>query len=85
MQVVGRYFSSPDLPFATFRSMFVANGDCDVDDIVWTDASGATWDEGITGFRSGQRKAFLFRTARSLHNTSAGPVGGRAWVARALR
>jgi hypothetical protein len=72
VKVVGRYYSSPDLPFATFRSMFVADGNCDVDGVAWTETSGAARDEGITGFRSGRGEAFLFRRgARSGHNTSA--------------
>jgi hypothetical protein len=72
VQVVGRYFSAPDLPFATIRSMFVAAGNSDVDDVAWTDTSRVTRDEGITGFTSAQGVEFLFRrAARSGHNTSA--------------
>jgi hypothetical protein len=72
VQVVGRYHSSPDLPFATVRSMFVAEGNCDVDDVVWTETSGATRDDAIAAFGSGRGSDFLFRrAARSRHNTSA--------------
>jgi len=60
------------LPFATFRSMFVADGNADVDHVRWKDASGALHDDAIMTFSGGEgTEWFFYRRTRSQHNTSA--------------
>ncbi len=60
------------LPFATFRSMFVADGNADVDYVKWVDAAGVTRDDPILTFPGGEGKEWFFdRQTRSRHNTSA--------------
>ncbi len=69
--VTGDYDSRPSLPFATFRSMFVEDGNTDVDHIHWTDSAGAH-DESIMTFKSASASSFFFnREIWSKHNTSA--------------
>jgi hypothetical protein len=59
-------------PFATFRSMFVANGNADVDHVRWTDTSGGLHDDPIMAFAGGEGGQWLFqRSTRSQQNTSA--------------
>jgi hypothetical protein len=59
-------------PFATFRSMFVENGNADVDHVRWTEPEGTQHDAPIAEFRGGEGTTWLFhRTTRSRHNTSA--------------
>lgn len=59
-------------PFATFRSMYVAAGNADVDRVSWKDASGSIDDSAILSFAGGDGTEFFFyRQARSQHNTSA--------------
>lgn len=61
-----------DKACATFRSMFVEDGNADVDHVEWTDAEGASHDDKILDFGGGQASEWLFhRKARSRHNTSA--------------
>lgn len=77
VRVMARFATSPDTPFATLRSMFVAEGNSDVDQVVWVDDSGVGHAEGIMGFGSSPASEFLFRRAtRSRHNTSAPDI----WV-----
>jgi hypothetical protein len=60
------------LPFATFRSMFVADGNADVDHVRWVDAAGVTRDDPVMTFPGGEGTEWLFdRRTRSRHNTSA--------------
>jgi 6-phosphogluconolactonase (cycloisomerase 2 family) len=60
------------LPFATFRSMFVADGNADVDHVRWIDAAGAMRDDPIMTFPGGVgTEWFFYRQTRSRHNTSA--------------
>ena len=69
--VTGFYDARPNLPFATFRSMFVADGNTDVDHIRWHDSAGSH-DESIMSFRSASASSFFFgREIWSKHNTSA--------------
>ncbi|MCP4214951.1 MAG: hypothetical protein GY765_09850 [bacterium] len=64
-------YDTTTLPFATFRSMFVATGNTDVDSVSWKDGSGAN-DEDIMDFTNGESGEWLFyRKTRSQHNTSA--------------
>jgi len=59
-------------PFATFRSMFVADGNADVDHVTWRDASGTLRTEPLLAFSGGKGSEwFFFRRIRSQHNTSA--------------
>jgi hypothetical protein len=72
VEVVGRYPTSSDVPFATVRSMFVSEGNADVDTVWWQDASGVVDGAALNSFTSGRGTAFAFgRSVRSLHNTSA--------------
>ncbi|MGE5609381.1 MAG: hypothetical protein ACM359_09010 [Bacillota bacterium] len=59
--------------FARIRSMFVADGNSDVDRIRWHDAQGTLRTKPILAFTAAaQATDFLFmRQVRSLHNTSA--------------
>lgn len=60
------------LPFATFRSMIVADGAADVDHVKWVDAAGVTRDDPILTFPGGSgTEWFFYRQTRSRHNTSA--------------
>ena len=59
-------------PFATFRSMFVENGNADVDHVRWTDPEGTQHEASAMEFPGGEGTMWLFeRTTRSRHNTSA--------------
>lgn len=72
VEVVARYPTSPDLPFATLRSMFVRVGNADVDTVQWQDATGAVRGADVSGFGSAEGTAFGFgRSVMSMHNTSA--------------
>ena len=69
--VTGFYDARPNVPFATFRSMFVEDGNTDVDHIRWSDSAGAH-DESIMAFKSASASLFFFgREIWSKHNTSA--------------
>lgn len=60
------------LPFATFRGMFVADGNADVDHVRWKDASGGVHDDAIMTFPGAEgTECFFYRRTRSRHNTSA--------------
>ncbi len=59
-------------PFATFRSMCVADGNADVDHVTSRDASDATHASGVMAFGGGEGTEWLLhRNTRSSHNTSA--------------
>ncbi len=59
-------------PFATFRSMFVSDGNADVDRVQWTDRDGLPHNDRILKFTGGRSSAWRFlRKVRSQHNTSA--------------
>ena len=65
-------YPTETVPFATFRSMFVADGNSDADHILWTDLSGTTHDDPIMTFGGGEATDWLFyRQTRSAHNISA--------------
>lgn len=72
VEIAARYVAAPDTPFATVRSMFVAEANADVDTVWWHDGSGAIQRMGINSFTSARGGSFAFgRSIRSLHNTSA--------------
>jgi hypothetical protein len=73
VRVTGNYAATPSLPFATFRSMFVAMANDDVDHVSWNGAAGGTsGDEPILSFSATAATQYLFaRDVRSEHNTSA--------------
>lgn len=59
-------------PFATLRSMLVAEGNADVDHVRWTDPRGVVSDQPVTAFPGGEGvEWFFYRATRSVHNTSA--------------
>ena len=65
-------YPTDTLPFATFRSMFVADGNADVDHVRWMDAAGVMRDDPIMTFTGGEGTEWFFgRQTRSRHNTSA--------------
>ena len=69
--VTGFYDARPNLPFATFRSMFIEDGNTDVDHVRWHDSAGSH-DEPIMTFKSASASSFFFgRDIWSKHNTSA--------------
>ncbi len=60
------------LPFATFRSMFVTDGNADVDHVSWKDPFNNQYHDGIMSFLGGEGKEWFFnRLTHSQHNTSA--------------
>jgi hypothetical protein len=69
--VIVRY-PTDRLPFATLRSMFVAEGNADVDHVQWEDAAGRTHDDAILTFPGGNGTEWCFyRRTSSRHNPSA--------------
>lgn len=77
LQVTGCYRSQEVAPFATFRSMFVTNDNCDVDHVSWSDAAGRRHDQPILSGDFIAGTEFLFgRKVRSQHSTSAPDI----WV-----
>lgn len=65
-------YSTNGIPFATFRSMFVENGNSDADSVRWTDTQEIVHDEPILTFPGGESTGwFFYRSHRSQHNTSA--------------
>ncbi|MDO8513262.1 MAG: hypothetical protein Q7S37_02060 [bacterium] len=66
------FTSSATVPLVTFRSMFVALGNSDVDHVGWKDAKGVVHDDLITAFTSGESTSWFFhRDQFSTHNTSS--------------
>jgi hypothetical protein len=58
-------------PFAAFRSMYVSDGNADVDHLRWTTSSNTTQDGPILSFAGGSGLDwFFYRATRSVHNTS---------------
>lgn len=58
--------------FARFRSMYVADGNSDADQLRWHDAAGQWQEDPILAFKSAEGGQFLLaRHIRSRHNTSA--------------
>ncbi|MEK0338480.1 MAG: hypothetical protein QQN41_13710, partial [Nitrosopumilus sp.] len=61
-----------DIPFTTFRSMFIEDCNTDVDHVRWKDPSGVLHDDPIMTFLGGEGTEWLFyRSTWSQHNTSA--------------
>ncbi|MBI4524234.1 MAG: hypothetical protein HY695_10535 [Deltaproteobacteria bacterium] len=61
-----------EVPFATFRSMFVADGNADVDHVTWRNDTTVIDDEPIITFPGGEGSDwFFYRKFSSQHNTSA--------------
>jgi type 1 glutamine amidotransferase len=59
-------------PFATFRSMFIAEGNADIDHVEWTDPDRDDREANILDFTRTTSESFMFcRDVRSVHNTSA--------------
>lgn len=70
--VVTASYPTGSAPFATFRSMFVAEGNTDVDHVRWRDSSAVLRTKRIPAFSGGKSSDwFFFRSIRSRHNTSA--------------
>jgi hypothetical protein len=71
--VVRTVFSGTSaLPLITFRSMFVAMGNADADHVQWRDGGGASHDDPILDFASGESAGWFFhRTQPSRHNATA--------------
>lgn len=66
------HYPTDAVPFVTFRSMFVAEGNADVGRVRWRDTSGVMYDDPIIAFAGGEGSEWLFyRSSRSTHNTSA--------------
>ena len=65
-------YPTDKLPFATFRSMYVAPDKADVDNVRWTEAVGMKHEIDIMTFSNAVGKEFFFyRGVPSKHNTSA--------------
>jgi len=59
-------------PFVAFRSMFVTDGNADVDHVRWTTQSSTNQESAILSFAGGASLDwFFYRATRSVHNTSA--------------
>jgi len=59
-------------PFVSFQSMFVQNGNADVDRVRWIEPNGAIRESSVSDFLGSLGSDWLFfRTTRSQHNTSA--------------
>lgn len=65
-------YPTDTLPFATFRSMYVADGNSDVDHVAWVDDSLVAHDDAVLSFPGGAGTSWdFYRNTRSTHNTSA--------------
>jgi hypothetical protein len=72
-------YPTEEHPFATFRSMYVANGNSDADHIRFLDESGSEQVQPILSFTEATgRDWMLRRLTRSAHNTSAPDLAVRA-------
>jgi len=61
-----------NVPFATFRSMFIENGNSDVDTVDWIDETKNQYTHAIREFTGGDGvEWFFYRSEKSIHNTSA--------------
>jgi len=75
-------FSTDILPFATFRSMYVSDGNADVDHVRWQDFNGVIHDEQIMAFQGGEGSALLFyRSNWSKHNPSGPDIAIKNFIA----
>jgi hypothetical protein len=71
LSVQARYFTSREVPFATVRSMFVGDGNADMDSVRWAGPAGPGA-QAVTTFATAGGTEFLFGRARwSRHNTRA--------------
>ncbi len=71
------------VPFATFRSMFVQEGNADVDYVKWSDLSGIYNDIPIMTLPETESGGwFFYRQLRSVHNTSAPDIEIRVDIPR---
>ncbi len=69
---VSLYCPTNTLPFAVFRSMYVSDGNADVDHVRWKDTTSNFHEETIKEFGGGQAREWLFhRLTYSNHNNSA--------------
>lgn len=65
-------YASASMPFCAFRSMYVSDGNADVDHVTWTTPSSTIQESPILSFAGGPGLDWLFyRATRSVHNTSA--------------
>ena len=68
-------YDTSNLPFTTFRSMFVTDGNADVDHVEWVewiDSTGVVHNDPILNFQGGiGTRWFFHRDTVSDHNTSA--------------
>jgi hypothetical protein len=72
-------YPTGEQPFATVRSMYVTDGNADVDHIRFLDIDGNEQTQPILGFTEAVGRDWLFRRAtRSVHNTSAPDLSIRA-------
>jgi hypothetical protein len=73
------YPTGEQQPFATLRSMYVTDGNADVDHVRFLDEAGTEETEPILGFTEATgRDWFFHRVTRSAHNTSAPDITVRA-------
>lgn len=71
VNVSGSYLSD-SIPFAVLRSMYVADGNADVDHVQWIDSLNSSHDDPVMDFISGESSDWLFhRQTSSQHNTSS--------------
>jgi|GEM_PF-335623 len=76
-------FSTEKLPFATFRSMYVSDGNADVDHIRWLDVNGVIHNESIMEFQGGEGSEWLFyRSIWSKHNPSGPDMAVKNFIAK---
>lgn len=71
---------NPKLAFATFRSMFVSEGNADVDHVESISGSGPARDFPVMKYQGGQFQDWFFsRETKSGHNTSAPNIRISLW------
>ena len=74
-------FSTDKLPFATFRSMYVSDGNADVDHVRWQDVNGVIHDERIMMFQGGEGSNWSFyRNNWSKHNPSGPDIAIKNFI-----
>jgi PGF-pre-PGF domain-containing protein len=74
-------FSTDILPFTTFRSMYVSDGNADVDHVRWQDISGVIHNESIMVFLRGEGSDWLFyRSNWSMHNPSGPDIAIKNFI-----
>lgn len=73
-------------PFATFRSMYVTDGNADVDHVLWKDTGGILHDDPVMTVAGGDGREWKFRRALpSQHNRSAPDIRIAASFGLAIR